>query len=40
MTATLALFTGLHREPRIPNEQSGKQTRPKYMVNVTANTNP
>jgi hypothetical protein len=37
---TLALFTGLHREHKIPNHQSSGQARPKYKVNVRGNTNP
>jgi hypothetical protein len=40
VSATLALFKGLHREPRIPNHQSGRQTRPNNKVNVTTNPNP
>jgi hypothetical protein len=39
-SSTLALFTGLYREPRIPNQELGRQKRPKYMANVIANTNP
>jgi hypothetical protein len=39
VSASLALFTGIHREARIPNHQSSK-TRPKYIVYVTTNTNP
>jgi hypothetical protein len=34
------LFTGLHRDPRIPNQQCGRQIQPKYKVTVITNTNP
>jgi hypothetical protein len=37
---TLALFTGIHSEPRIPHPQSGRKAQPKYRVTVTATTNP
>jgi hypothetical protein len=38
--ATLAHFTGLHREAIIPDQESGRLARPKYIVTVIANTNP
>jgi hypothetical protein len=31
---------GLHREPRIPDQQPRRLARPKYRVIVTAYTNP
>jgi hypothetical protein len=40
VSATLSLFTGIHREPRIPHQTYGRQTQPKYKVKVTATTNP
>jgi hypothetical protein len=39
VSATLSLFTGAHREPRIPDRHPSK-TRARYIVNVTTNTNP
>jgi hypothetical protein len=38
--ATLVFFTGLHREPRIPHHEYGRQTQPKHKITVTTTANP
>jgi hypothetical protein len=39
VSTTLALFTGLHRYPKLPDQRAGRTSKPKYKVSVIAKTN-
>jgi hypothetical protein len=40
VSATLAPFTEKHRDPILTDQRSGRTSKPKYIVSVTAITNP